>query len=43
MVEISTSILSTKKGEESKTFLGLEAAKTDYIHIDVMDGKFIDQ
>lgn len=43
MVEISTSILSTKKGEESKTFLGLEAAKTDYIHIDVMDGKFVEK
>ena len=27
MVEISTSILSTKNGEESKIFLGLEACK----------------
>lgn len=41
MVEISTSILSVKKGEESKTFFGLEKAKTDYFHIDVMDGKFV--
>ena len=41
MVEISTSILSMKEGEESKVFLGLEAAKTDYFHIDVMDGKFV--
>lgn len=41
MIEISTSILSVKKGEESKTFFGLEKAKTDYFHIDVMDGKFV--
>lgn len=43
MVEVSTSILSVKKGEESATFLGLEAAKTDYFHIDVMDGKFVEK
>ena len=43
MVEISTSILSVKKGEESQTFFGLEAAKTDYFHIDVMDGKFVEK
>lgn len=41
MVEVSTSILSVKKGEESATFFKLEAAKTDYFHIDVMDGKFV--
>lgn len=41
MVEVSTSILSVKEGEEAKVFLGLEAAKTDYFHIDVMDGKFV--
>ena len=43
MVEVSTSILSIKEGEESKTFFGLEAAKTDYFHIDVMDGKFVEK
>ena len=43
MVEISTSILSVKKGEESKTFFALEASKTDYFHIDVMDGKFVEK
>ena len=43
MVEISTSILSVKKGEESKTFFALETAKTDYFHIDVMDGKFVEK
>lgn len=41
MVEISTSILSVKKGEEAKTFFALEKSKTDYFHIDVMDGKFV--
>lgn len=41
MVEISTSILSTIKGKESETFFALEKAKTDYFHIDVMDGKFV--
>ncbi len=41
MVEISTSILSVQKGEESNTFFELEVAKTDYFHIDVMDGKFV--
>lgn len=43
MVEVSTSILSIKEGEESKTFFGLEKAKTDYFHIDVMDGKFVEK
>lgn len=43
MVEVSTSILSVKKGEESKTFFALEKSKTDYFHIDVMDGKFVEK
>ena len=43
MVEVSTSILDVKKGEESATFFELEAAKTDYFHIDVMDGKFVEK
>lgn len=41
MVEISTSILSVKKGEELKTFFALEKSKTDYFHIDIMDGEFV--
>ena len=43
MVEISTSILNVKKGNESETFFALEKGKTDYFHIDVMDGKFVEK
>lgn len=43
MVEISTSILNVEKGKEADTFLKLEVAKTDYFHIDVMDGKFVEK
>ncbi len=43
MVEVSTSILSIPEGEEANTFLELEVAKTDYFHIDVMDGKFVEK
>ena len=41
MIEISTSILNMIKGKESETIFALEKAKTDYFHIDVMDGKFV--
>lgn len=43
MVEISTSILSVKKEDALGTFYNLEVAKTDYFHIDVMDGRFVEQ
>ena len=43
MIEVSTSILNMEKGKESETIFGLEKAKTDYIHIDVMDGKFVEK
>lgn len=43
MIEVSTSILNVKKGEEAETFFKLEAAKTDYFHIDVMDGEFVEK
>ena len=43
MVEISTSILSMEQGNESETILSLEKSKTDYFHIDVMDGKFVEK
>ena len=42
MIEISTSVLSVKE-EPIKVFYNLETAKTDYFHIDVMDGKFVEQ
>ena len=43
MTEISTSILNMKQGAEAETIFGLEKAKTDYIHIDVMDGNFVEK
>ena len=41
MVEVSTSILSVKREKSIKIFYDLEVAKTDYFHIDVMDGEFV--
>lgn len=41
MVEISTSILNVEKENAMKVFYGLEVAHTDYFHIDVMDGEFV--
>lgn len=43
MIEVSTSILNMKKGKESETIFALEKAKTDYFHIDVMDGNFVEK
>ncbi len=43
MVEISTSILTMEKGKEAETLLALEKSKTDYFHIDVMDGNFVEK
>lgn len=42
MVELSTSLLSVKKENVIKTIYNLETAKTDYFHIDVMDGIFVE-
>lgn len=39
---ISTSILSVEETNSTKTFYNLEEAKTDYFHIDVMDGIFVE-
>lgn len=41
MAEISTSLLSVKKEDIIKTIYNLETAGTNYFHIDVMDGKFV--
>lgn len=41
MVEISTSLLSAKREKIIDTIYDLEKAKTDYFHIDVMDGEFV--
>ena len=43
MIEISTSILTVEKENATKTFYDLEVAGTDYYHIDVMDGKFVEK
>lgn len=43
MIEISTSVLGVNKENSIKTFYDLEVAGTDYYHIDVMDGKFVEQ
>lgn len=40
-MEISTSILNINEEKITETFYNIEAAKTDYFHIDVMDGKFV--
>ena len=42
MVEIATSILTVPKDKIIKTIYNLETAKTDYFHIDVMDGLFVE-
>ena len=42
MVEISTSILSVKREEIIRKIYDLETAGTNYFHIDVMDGEFVE-
>lgn len=43
MVEVSTSILNVRKEDSLGAIYNLETAKTDYFHIDVMDGMFVEQ
>lgn len=42
MIEVSTSILNLSEEDYVHSLYNLEAAKTDYFHIDVMDGKFVE-
>ena len=42
MVEVSASILSIQPEKAIQTLYNLETAKIDYFHIDVMDGKFVE-
>ena len=42
MVEVATSLLDVKKEEIIQTIYNLETAGTNYFHIDVMDGKFVE-
>lgn len=41
MIEVATSLLNMQEGKELDTIFALEKAKTDYFHIDVMDGEFV--
>lgn len=44
MAEVSASILNLVGNDEAThEFYDLEVAKTDYFHIDVMDGKFVEK
>ena len=41
-MEVSASVLNVKEENSIHTFYRLETAHTDYYHIDVMDGKFVE-
>ena len=41
-MEVSTSVLNIEKEKALKTMYNLEVANTDYFHIDVMDGRFVE-
>ena len=43
MIEVSTSVLDVEEENSVKTFYNIETAKTDFFHIDVMDGKFVER
>ena len=41
-IEVSTSVLDLSETDCVHSFYNLETAKTDYFHIDVMDGEFVE-
>ncbi len=41
MIEVSTSVLDLSEKDFTHSIYNLETARTDYFHIDVMDGKFV--
>ena len=43
MPEIAVSVLDVDKEDSVKTFYNIETAKTDYFHIDVADGRFVEK
>lgn len=42
MIEVSASVLNIEKDNATRDFYNLETAKINYFHIDVMDGKFVE-
>lgn len=42
MIEVSTSVLNLSEEDCVHSFYNLETARTDYFHIDVMDGEFVE-
>ncbi len=42
MIEVSTSVLDLSEKDFTHSVYNLETARTDYFHIDVMDGKFVE-
>ena len=42
MIEVSASVLNIEKDNATRDFYNLETAKVNYFHIDVMDGKFVE-
>ena len=41
MIEVSTSVLDLSEEDLVHSLYNLEVSKTDYFHIDVMDGEFV--
>lgn len=43
MIQVSTSVLCVNDEKYLKTFYNIETGKTDFFHIDVMDGNFVEE